>query len=76
MSLDRTLAATGAVIGADAGAWATGGLANGTAVDRYIVLGRLGAGAMGVVYSAHDQELDRRVALRPGSTRSTTNAAA
>jgi tetratricopeptide (TPR) repeat protein len=36
----------------------------GDAVDRYIVLGRLGGGAMGVVYAAHDGELDRKVALK------------
>ena len=36
----------------------------GDAVDRYIVLGRIGGGAMGVVYAAHDRELDRKVALK------------
>ena len=40
-------------------------------LGRYVVLDRLGAGGMGVVYSAFDPELDRRIAvkvLRPRST--------
>ncbi|PCC67771.1 Serine/threonine protein kinase [Nannocystis exedens] len=39
-------------------------LSTGTCVGRYIILGRLGAGAMGVVYSAFDPELDRKIALK------------
>ncbi len=44
----------------------------GATIDRYIVLDRIGAGAMGVVYTAYDPRLDRRVALkvmhaRPGA---------
>jgi eukaryotic-like serine/threonine-protein kinase len=36
----------------------------GRRVGRYVVLDRLGAGAMGIVYAAYDPELDRRVALK------------
>ena len=33
-------------------------------IGRYIVLRRLGAGAMGVVYAAYDPELDRKIAVK------------
>src|SRR5262245_8675693 len=36
----------------------------GDAIGRYRVVDLLGAGAMGVVYAAHDPELDRRVAVK------------
>jgi tetratricopeptide (TPR) repeat protein len=39
-------------------------LGRGAVIGRYIVLDRLGAGAMGVVYLAIDPELDRKVALK------------
>jgi formylglycine-generating enzyme required for sulfatase activity/predicted Ser/Thr protein kinase len=39
-------------------------LERGTSLGRYLVLERLGAGAMGVVYAAYDQELDRKIAIK------------
>ncbi|HEU4403906.1 MAG TPA: protein kinase [Polyangiaceae bacterium] len=41
-----------------------GPIGRGTPLGRYVVLGALGAGAMGVVYEVYDPELDRRVALK------------
>ncbi|MCR9159693.1 MAG: protein kinase domain-containing protein [Nannocystaceae bacterium] len=40
------------------------GIRRGESVGRYIVLERLGAGAMGVVLAAYDPELDRKVAIK------------
>lgn len=39
-------------------------LAPGVTVERYVLESRLGAGAMGVVWAAHDPELDRRLAIK------------
>ena len=55
-------------------------LARGHSVGRYVVIDHLGAGGMGVVYTAYDPELDRKVAVKllqaelGGSSRGTTGA--
>src|SRR5262249_19304707 len=36
----------------------------GQTIGRYVVLERIGAGGMGVVYAAHDPELDRKIAIK------------
>jgi tetratricopeptide (TPR) repeat protein len=39
-------------------------LRRGATVGRYIVVGRVGGGGMGVIYAAYDPELDRKVAIK------------
>ncbi|MBK9752030.1 MAG: serine/threonine protein kinase [Nannocystis sp.] len=39
-------------------------LGRGALLGRYVVLSKLGAGGMGVVYAGYDPELDRKVALK------------
>ena len=39
-------------------------LVRGESVGRYVVISKIGAGGMGVVYAAYDPELDRKVALK------------
>ncbi|MFC1610862.1 tetratricopeptide repeat-containing serine/threonine-protein kinase [Myxococcota bacterium] len=41
-----------------------GNLPTGTTVGRYVILHRIGAGGMGVVYAAYDPQLDRKIALK------------
>ncbi len=36
----------------------------GALIDRFVVLARIGGGGMGVVFAAHDPQLDRQVALK------------
>lgn len=40
------------------------GLQRGRSLGRYVILERLGAGGMGVVFSAFDTELERKIALK------------
>lgn len=57
---DETITDVEAVVPRDPAA----GLSRGDIVGRYVVLDRLGAGAMGQVYAAFDPELDRKVAVK------------
>ncbi|HEY8376510.1 MAG TPA: serine/threonine-protein kinase, partial [Nannocystis sp.] len=59
--LEATTAASTPLLGDDA---SPDDLRRGAQIDRYVVLDRLGAGGMGVVFAAIDPELDRKVALK------------
>ena len=64
IELDRTLAAVGSAIDGGADLGDEGALAPGTRVGRYVLLGQVGTGNMGVVHAAHDPDLDRKVAVK------------
>jgi formylglycine-generating enzyme required for sulfatase activity len=54
-----------------------GDLDTGARIGRYVIVERVGTGAMGVVYGAYDPELDRKVALKlikPGQGKDTARA--
>jgi len=62
---ERTIAAhTQLGVYPTAGAFEPQLLAVGAKIGRYVALDRLGAGGMGIVYAAHDPELDRKIVLK------------
>ncbi len=50
--------------GEDGRATASKALARGASLGRYIVVDTIGVGGTGIVYSAFDPDLDRKVALK------------
>lgn len=71
MEYDITMSAPG--VGAVKAEIASDTLTRGANVGRYVVLGRIGSGAMGVVYAAYDPDLDRKVALKVVQTSGETD---
>ena len=59
-----TMAHAGDTLAADAEGEESGQLAAGACLGRYVIVGLLGKGGMGVVHAGYDPELDRRVALK------------
>ncbi|HEY8378895.1 MAG TPA: tetratricopeptide repeat protein [Nannocystis sp.] len=65
MEFENTqLAPTTRVGASEPGVDGTGQWSRGSAVGRYVLLDRIGAGGMGTVYAAYDPDLDRKVALK------------
>ena len=64
VSAGPTVGAPTVGAGASVSAGSRDAVAEGTKLDRYIVLRRIGAGGMGTVYAAFDPRLDRNVALK------------
>src|SRR5690349_1538587 len=63
MAEDRDDAATQTATSSPSGPAAIA-ISAATAIGRFAVLGAIGAGGMGQVFSAYDPQLDRRVALK------------
>ena len=61
---DLEVDASATVVGAQPSPDKPGQLPAGTMVDRFLITGLVGQGAMGVVYEAYDPRLDRRIALK------------
>ncbi len=57
-------AALSTLVEGDAPDATAGRIGRGQAIDRYVVLDRVGSGGMGVVYAAYDPDLDRKVAVK------------
>jgi tetratricopeptide (TPR) repeat protein/predicted Ser/Thr protein kinase len=64
VSADDTLAGTHDAATTPRGGEAREVIARGEVIGRYVVLGEIGAGGMGVVHAAYDPELDRKVAIK------------